>query len=78
MVRNNLLKELSQMSSAERILLAQDLWDSVADDPEAWDLSPQQQRELDRRLKSFRARQASGKSTGAPWQTVKRRIRRKA
>jgi putative addiction module component (TIGR02574 family) len=75
MAKNNLLKELATMSSAERILLAQDLWDSVADDSDAWELTPQQKRELDRRLKAYRARKASGKSAGASWSEVKRRIR---
>lgn len=78
MTRNDLLNELSRMSSAERILLAQDLWDSVADDPDAWQLTAQQRRELDRRLKAFRARAAKGTPAGATWRDAKRRIQRKA
>lgn len=78
MVRTILVNELAQLSSAERILLAQDLWDSVAEDADAWDLTPQQRRELDRRIKSYRARKEEDKSIGASWEQVKRRIRRQA
>jgi putative addiction module component (TIGR02574 family) len=77
MVRETLLKELTNLSSSERILLAQDLWDSVADDPEAWTLSPTQRRELDRRLRAFRGRVARGQSAGSSWPAVKRRVRRR-
>lgn len=78
MVKSNLATELAKLSSAERILLAQDLWDSVAEDPDAWELTTVQTRELGRRLKAFRQRQAAGKRAGASWQQVTRRIKRSA
>lgn len=76
MTRKALLQELAKMSSAERILLAQDLWDSVADDPDAIELSPAQQKELDRRMKAYQARKTAGKKSGSSWSAVKRRVRK--
>ena len=48
------LSEALQLSAAERILLAQDLWDSVAGEADAWQLSDAQRAELDRRLDAYR------------------------
>lgn len=78
MVRNSLREEIKKMSAAERILLAQDLWDSVADDPDAWELTPAQEREIDRRLKALERRAKSGKRAGSTWAQVKRRVRKSA
>lgn len=76
MTRKTLLEELESLSAAERILLAQDLWDSVAADPEAWELTPAQRRELTRRLRAFRDRRGKGPAGGATWKQVRSRIQR--
>ena len=55
------LSEALKLSAAERILLAQDLWDSVVGEPDAWQLSEAQRAELDRRLDAYR----KGESTSA-------------
>jgi len=74
MVRNAFLHELESMSSAERILLAQDLWDSISDDAESWNLTATQKRLLDRRLKAIASRKRAGKNAGSTWAQAKRRI----
>jgi putative addiction module component (TIGR02574 family) len=66
---------INHLSSAERILLAQDLWDSVSDDPDLWALTAEQRRELQRRVKAYRARKAKGGQAGLSWSQVRRRIR---
>jgi putative addiction module component (TIGR02574 family) len=71
------MKELAGLSSAERILLAQELWDSAADDADAWELTPEQSRELQRRVTAFESRRAKGERSGSSWAQVKRRLRRK-
>lgn len=69
------LADVLDLSAAERILLAQDLWDSVAEEPEAWSLSESQRAELDRRLEAYRK---SPDSDGdSAWPAVKARIQRK-
>jgi len=78
MTRKTLLEGLVELSAAERIMLAQDLWDSVASDPDAWELTAAQKRELARRLKSMRARVSDGEASGSSWKQVKSRIRRSA
>ncbi len=47
--------DIRKLSLAERILLLEDVWDSIADEPEAWELSQEQQDELDRRVAAYEA-----------------------
>ena len=68
--------EALQLSAAERILLAQDLWDSVVDEPDAWHLSDAERAELDRRLDAYRSEDSA--SDRSSWESVKDRIRRGA
>ena len=59
------------LSVPERIQLVEDIWDSIADTPEAVPLSDAQKDELDRRLDSIQANPDSG----SPWAIAKDRIR---
>ena len=71
----SLLKSALKLSKAERILLAEQLWDSVARDQDApTALTPEQEAELDRRLARFKR---TG-SNGSPWSVVKQRIKKRA
>ena len=76
MSNNKPLSEALKLSAAERILLAQDLWDSVIGEPDAWQLSDAQRAELDRRLDAYR--RGDSLSDGSSWDSVKGRIRRGA
>lgn len=62
MDRSKLLEAALTLSAHERATLAQDLWDSVADQPEQITLSPAQERELERCLNEYRANPTAGKS----------------
>ena len=42
------IEELLKLTVAERIQLVEDLWDSIAADPEGLPLTDQQKREIDR------------------------------
>ena len=68
------LAELLELSAAERILLAEDLWDSVATTPENVPVTDAQRRELDGRL----AAQERDPRAGADWEAVKGRISKRA
>jgi putative addiction module component (TIGR02574 family) len=46
---------LDQLSVEDRLTLAQQLWDSIAEDVKHLPLSPAQQQEVDRRLAAHRA-----------------------
>jgi len=52
---SNLTEEAKKLSVAERILLVEEIWDSIAEDNGCFELSDAQKQELDRRLESFRA-----------------------
>jgi putative addiction module component (TIGR02574 family) len=71
MSNHPLLKvEISQLSIAERIQLAEDLWDSIQDRQDEVQLDPAQQEELDRRLDRHR----QDPTAGSTWETVKQRL----
>jgi len=62
--------DFSHLSSAERILLAEDLWDSVMAEQEAPPLTVAQEEELCRRL----AAADRGEMSYSSWLDVKRRL----
>ena len=64
------IEELLKLSVAERIQLVEDLWDSIAADPENVPLSESQLKELRRRLAEHRANPDSA----VPWEEVRRRL----
>lgn len=61
------------LSLAERIELVQDIWDSIAEHPEAIEVTEEEKAELDRRLEAYR-RDPSAVSS---WAEVLERIRRR-
>ncbi|HEV7857009.1 MAG TPA: addiction module protein, partial [Pyrinomonadaceae bacterium] len=56
------LSDILQLSIAERIQLAEDIWDSVAAFPEAIALTETQKEELDRRLQAYAQNPGEGLS----------------
>jgi putative addiction module component (TIGR02574 family) len=63
--------EILKLSVPERILLVEDIWDSIAEVPEEVALSQAQERELDVRLDAYHRNPAEG----SPWAEVRDRIR---
>lgn len=61
---------LQSLSQAEKILLAEELWDSVAADEKLFPVTECQKQELDTRLSSYEASPELGDS----WNNVKKRI----
>lgn len=55
--------DFSHLTPAERVQLADALWESLADQPEALPLSGAQSEELDRRLEAYR----QNPDAGIPW-----------
>jgi putative addiction module component (TIGR02574 family) len=64
-----LLKELLQLSPEERLDLAEELWDSLAEE-ELPPLTEAQKRELDRRM----AEHEKNPQRAAPWEEVRARL----
>lgn len=64
------LDEVLQLPVSERIRIVEAIWDSIADSPEAVDLTDEQKAELDRRLESLE----KNPDVGSPWSEVRERI----
>jgi putative addiction module component (TIGR02574 family) len=63
--------DILKLSVAERILLVEDIWDSIAELPEELTLSEAQQQELDCRLEAYH----QNPEVGSPWAEVRERIK---
>jgi putative addiction module component (TIGR02574 family) len=61
---------LLQLTAAERILLVQDIWDSIVEHPEALEISEEHRQILDARLEACR----QNPNAGSSWEQVKDRI----
>lgn len=54
--------EIKKLSVAERILLVEDIWDSIAEEQESMETSAAQKDELDRRIAAYNAFPDEGRS----------------
>ena len=61
---------LDRLSTAERIILVEELWDSIAASPEGFSLSDAHKADLQRRLDAHR----DNPKAGSPWEEVKARL----
>lgn len=66
------VSDILKLPVAERVRLAQALWESIAAVPDAVTLSEAQRQELDRRWADYE----KDPSLGAPWADVRARIAR--
>ncbi len=64
------LSEVLNLPLEERLRLVESIWDSIAQFPEALELTEAQKLELDRRLESYEA----DPSAGVPWAELKARL----
>ena len=64
------LDEVLQLPVPERIRIVEAIWDSIADTPEAVELTDEQKAELDRRLENLE----KNPNAGSPWSEVRGRI----
>ena len=61
---------IDQLSLAERILLVEEIWDSIVAEAEALHIPQSHKDELDRRLASYHA----DPNAGSSWEDVKARL----
>lgn len=62
---------IDQLSVDDRLLLLEEIWDSIAADPENVPVTDAQKQDLQERLDAFQA----NPKAGAPWDEVKARLR---
>jgi putative addiction module component (TIGR02574 family) len=61
---------IDQLTVAQRILLAEEIWDSIPDEADMLPLSEAQKQDLQRRLAAYEADPKAGSS----WEEVKARL----
>lgn len=70
---NALREELFRLPAAERLELVEELWDSIADEDPAIEMTAEQRQDLERRVEEVDADPNGGSS----WQEARERIRRR-
>jgi putative addiction module component (TIGR02574 family) len=69
-LNSSLLSEIKKLSVSEKILIVEDIWDSIALSGEELSVTPEQQEELDKRVHDYQ----SNPENGSSWDDVKRRL----
>jgi putative addiction module component (TIGR02574 family) len=64
------IPEILKLSVAERILIAEQIWDSITAEQEALPITEAQKTELDRRLDDYQASPEEGSS----WNEIKNKL----
>ena len=64
------MSKFQNLSTSEKILLAEELWDSALEDEASVPLNEEHQKILDARLKEYEL----NSDEGNPWEVVKQRI----
>lgn len=72
-MNTSLVAEALKYDVSERILIVEDIWDSIAKVPEELAVTDEQKSELDKRLDSYHA----NPNAGSPWEAVKQNIKRR-
>ncbi len=66
-MRMNLVEEAKKLSVSDRIRLVEEIWDTIAEENEAFELTDAQKRELDRRVEWVRNNPGQGRT----WDEIK-------
>ncbi len=73
MTSTALRKELSRLTTAEKLELVEELWDSIPEEDDALELTAEQRADLDLRL----AEADADPDGGVPWNAARERIRQR-
>lgn len=66
-MQSQLTEAARKLSIADRITLVEEIWDTIAEENQAFELTDAQKRELDHRLESSRANPGQGRT----WEEIK-------
>lgn len=66
------IPQFAELSSSEKLLLLEELWDDLADHPSEVPVPDWQKRELERRYQEF----LQNPTEGSPWSEVRERLLR--
>ena len=66
-MQTELTEQAKKLSIPDRILLVEEIWDTIAEENLSFELTDAQKRELDRRLESARGNAGQGGAIGRTW-----------
>jgi putative addiction module component (TIGR02574 family) len=66
-MQSELTEQAKKLSIPDRILLVEEIWDTIAEENQAFELTDAQKQELDRRLESVRTNPGQGRT----WEEIK-------
>jgi len=66
-MHSELTEQAKKLSISDRIVLVEEIWDTIAEENESFELTDAQKRELDRRLESARSNPGQGRT----WDEIK-------
>ena len=66
-MQSELTEQAKKLSIPDRIMLVEEIWDSIAEENQAFELTDGQKRELDRRLELAKANPRQGRT----WDEIK-------
>lgn len=69
-----LAEDLKKLTKSEKLLLINDLWDDISEDPSDIPLNSDQEKKLDQRYSEFLDNPEEGKT----WEAFKKELREKA
>ena len=70
-MQSELTEQAKKLSISDRINLVEEIWDTIAEENQAFELTDAQKRELDRRLETARINAGQGAAFGRTWEEIK-------
>jgi putative addiction module component (TIGR02574 family) len=70
-MQSELTEQAKKLSISDRILLVEEIWDTIAEENQAFELTDAQKRELDRRMDLMKANAGQGRAIGRTWDEIK-------
>jgi putative addiction module component (TIGR02574 family) len=70
-MQSELTEQARKLSISDRINLVEEIWDTIAEENQAFELTDAQKREIDRRLETARSNAGQGAAFGRTWEEIK-------
>ena len=70
-MQSELTEQAKKLSIADRINLVEEIWDTIAEENQSFELNDSQKRELDRRLEAASSNAGQSSAFGRTWEEIK-------
>jgi len=70
-IQTELTEQAKKLSIPDRILLVEEIWDTIAEENQAFELTDAQKRELDRRMELAQTNAGQDRAIGRTWDEIK-------